>query len=193
MGYVIRAGRRRVTLAGLIVFLALARFLASSPVRASSPTLTVGSATVAVGQTASIPFVLGEAPSGMAVYDVVVTLGSSAVAHLVGAEFPEFGLTSQKLVSSAEIHLKVADLMQLAEAGAANVTLATITVEGVKKGNTDIQIVVNRLDDNGGSPVGAHVASGSVSVQKAGGSRGNKRNADNSGSGGKGRGKGGKK
>ena len=116
MVYVIRAGRRRVALVGLIVFLALAPSLASSPVRASSPTLTVGSATVAIGQTASIPIVVSDAPSGMAGYDFMVTLGNSAVAHLVGAEFPEFGLTSQKLVSSFEIHLKVADLVHIAEA-----------------------------------------------------------------------------
>ena len=72
-------------------------------------------------------------------------------------------------------------------------TLATIMVEGVKKGNTDIQIVVNRLDDDGGYPIGAHVASGSVSVQKASGSKGNKGSGDNAGSGGKRWGKGGKK
>ena len=92
---------------------------------------------MAVGQTASIPIVLSEAPSGMAGYDFVVTLGNSAVAHFVGAEFPEFGLTSQKLVSSSEIHVRAADLIHIADAGAADVTLATIIVEGVKKGNTD--------------------------------------------------------
>ena len=193
MVYVIRAGRRRVALAGLIVFLALAPSLASSPVRASSPTLTVADSTLAVGQTASIPIVLSEAPSGMAGYDFVVTLGNSAVAHLVGAEFPAFGLTSQTLVSSSEIHLRVADLMHIAEAGAADVTLATVTVEGVKKGNTDIQIVVNRLDDDGGYPIGANVVSGSVRVEKAGGTNGDKGNGDNAGSGGKSWGKGGKR
>ena len=52
---------------------------------------------------------------------------------------------------------------------------------------------MNRLDDDGGYPIGAHVVSGSVSVQKAGVSKGNRGNGDNAGSPGKGWGKGGKK
>lgn len=191
---VIRVRRRRVALVALLLSLVLASSFASSPVRASSPTLTVGSATVAVGQTTSIPIMLSEAPSGLAGYDLIFTLGNPAVAHFVGAALPEFGLTFQELVSSSEIHLKVADLLHIVETGAADVMLATMIVEGVKRGNTDIQITVNMLDDDGGYPIDVQATSGSISVQKAGGSKGSKgEKGDNGGSSGKGWGKGGKK
>lgn len=186
---VVHIGRRRAALVALLVSAALALSFALSPVRASTLILTVGSTTVATGQSSSIPIVLSEAPSGMAGYNFVVTLSNPTVAHFVGAEFLEFGLTSEELVSSSEIHLKGADLINMVEAGAADVMLATIIVQGVKRGNTDIQIAVNRLDDDGGYPIEAQVASGSISVQK--GNKGG--NGDNGGGGGKGWGKGGKK
>ena len=110
---VIRVRRRRVALVALLVSLVIASSFASSPVRASSPTLTVGSATVEVGQTTSIPIMLSEAPSGLAGHDLIVTLSNPAAAHFVGAEFPEYGLTFQELVSSSEIHLKAADLFRV--------------------------------------------------------------------------------
>ncbi len=191
MSPVFRGGRRCVTLAGLVLLLTTILAIPASPAEASSLTVAAASGSVAPGETVSFPIVLSEAPSGLAGYDLTVTLSNPTVARLVGAELPDFGLTSQVLISSSEIRLRAADLIHLTEAGATNITLATLDVEGLKKGKTEIQIEITRLDDDDGYSIEAQVIDGSLTVQR--GSGGGKGGGDGSTKGGKGWGKGGKK
>ena len=191
MSPVVRGGPRRVALAVLALLLTAILAIPASPAEASSPTVTAASGSVARGETVSVPIVLSEAPSGLAGYDLTVTLSNPTVARLVGAELPDFGLTSQVFISSSEIRLRAADFTHLVEPGATNITLATLRVEGVKKGKTEIAIQITRLDDDDGYPIETQVIDGSLTVQK--GSGGGKGGGDGSAKGGKGWGKGGKK
>lgn len=191
MSPVVRGGRRCVALAVLVLLLTTILATPVSPAQAFSPTLAASNASVVVGQTASVPLVLSEAPLGLAGYELTVTLSNPTVARLVGAKLPAFGLTSQVLISSSEIRLKAADITRLVEAGAANSTLATLAVEGLKKGKTEIHIQITRLDDDEGYPIDARVVDGGLTVQRASG--GGKSGGDGSPKGGKGWGKGGKK
>jgi hypothetical protein len=109
----------------------------------------------------------------------------------LAAEFPDFGLTSQVLISSSEIRLKAVDFAHLVEAGATSSTLATLAVEGLKKGKTEIHIQITRLDDDDGYPIEAQVIDGGLAVQRGPG--GGKSGGDGSTKGGKGWGKGGKR
>ena len=163
MSSVVRGGRRCITLAGLVLLLTMILAIPASPAEASSPTVAAASGSVAPGQTVSVPIALSEAPSGLAGYDLTVTLSNPTVARLVGAKLPDFGLTSQVLISSSEIRLRVADLTHLVEAGATNSTLATLAVEGLKKGQTEIHIQITRLDNDDGYPIEAQVIDGEVS------------------------------
>ena len=69
--------------------------------------------------------------------------------------------------------------------------MATLAVEGLKKGKTEIHIQITRLDDDEGYPIDARVVDGGLTVQRASG--GGKSGGDGSPKGGKGWGKGGKK
>ncbi|MCH8062163.1 MAG: hypothetical protein IH861_06645 [Chloroflexi bacterium] len=51
-----------------------------SRVEAATSTLSVQGATIEVGQTATLPIVLGDAPNGLAGLDIVVTLSNPGVA-----------------------------------------------------------------------------------------------------------------
>ena len=137
-----------------------------SRVEAATSTLSVQGATIGVGQTATLPIALSDAPKGLAGLDIVVTLSNPGVASIVGAELAAFGLTSVDRISAAEVRYRAVDLAGIVEAGAVYATLATLTVYGDKRGSTDVLINVIRLDDEDGNSIGPDVLTGTVSVKK---------------------------
>ena len=153
--------------------------------------MTAQGGNVAVGTTVSVPVVLSDAPNGVSGFALVVTLGNGNVASITDVSIPGFGLVSYDLVSGKEVRLKVADLQGLIESGAANVTLATLSIQGLKKGGSDIQIQVVRIDDDEGYSMDVEVLSGSLNVKNVSGGGSGK--GGGGGSGGKGDGKGGGK
>ena len=163
--------RLALSLAILLMLTAVSIFMWSR-VEAAASTLSVQGATIGVGQTATLPIVLSDAPNGLAGLDITVTLGKTNVASIVGAELAAFGLTSVDQISPTEIRFRAADLAGIVETGAVDTTLATLTVYGDKRGSTDVLIKVLRLDDEDGSPIGAAVLTGTVSVKKNGGGKG---------------------
>ena len=87
----------------------------------------------------------------------------------------------------------MADLQGLIESGAANVTLATLSIQGLKKGGSDIQIQVVRIDDDEGYSMDVEVLSGSLNVKTASGGGSGKGGGGEKGGGGGGGEKGGGK
>ena len=150
--------------------------------------LSASDVSVAVGGTVDVPLVLSEATSGLSGFDLVFSLSNPSVAKLVDVNFPAFGLTSHTVVSASEVHLKAVDLMHIVEPGAIEITLATVVVEGLKKGSSKIDVQILRLDDEGGFAIPAELIAGSVSVKKGAVSPGSGKKTES-----KGWGKGGKK
>ncbi|MCI0439308.1 MAG: hypothetical protein L0177_09280 [Chloroflexi bacterium] len=141
--------------------------MAWSVAMAAGPTLTAKGGSAAEGQTVSVPIVLSEAPNGLSGFDITVTLSNGSIASISGVQMPDYGLTSVNLVSSTQARIKAADLKGRIESGAAEATLATLTLKAVKRGSTDIQIAVAMLDDDSGFPIEAQVVNGALTVKKA--------------------------
>ena len=160
-----------LVLALFLMLTALSIFMWSRAEAATS-TLSVQSATLGIGQTATLAIVLSCAADGMAGLDIVVTLSNPAVASIVGAELAEFGISSVEQISASEVRFRAVDIAGIVEPGAVNVTLATLTVQGDKRGSTDVLIKVYRLDDENGNPIDADVSTGKVSVKKNAGGKG---------------------
>jgi len=184
--YVNRNARRLMLPLGFILLLLTGLSMSWGIAEAYSPTLTPQSSTGRVGDLVSIPIVLSEAPDGVSGFDIVVSLSNANVASIVSAEFPDFGLTQYTQISDSQVRLKAVDFAGVIESGATNVTLATLTLQGLKKGSTDIQISVNILDDDFGYPITVTPVDGTFSVKKAPGSGGGKGN-DNGKGGGRGK------
>ncbi|MCI0439991.1 MAG: PKD domain-containing protein, partial [Chloroflexi bacterium] len=125
--------------------------------------LTVGSAQVAVGQSATIPVVLSAAPSGVAGFDISVSL-SNANTRLANAQLaPEFSAPESGISADLK-RLTGADFQNAVQSGATSITLATLTVEGILDGATSVSVTVNILDDDQGNPMSASVQNGTVTV-----------------------------
>lgn len=148
--------------------------LGLSSVEAATSTLSAPSVGVTEGQTVSIPIVLSDAPTGVSGFDITVTLSNGGVARINGATLADYGLVQQESPSSSRIRLRALDLNGLIEAGASGTTLFTLDVSAVKRGGTDINIQVSRLDDDGGNAIDTQIIAGSLSVKKLrGGGKGN--------------------
>lgn len=169
---IIRSSHRLgIGLAIALILVSVSIFMWSR-VEAATSILSVQSATIGVGQTATLPIMLSDAPNGLAGLDIVVTLSNPRVASIVGGELADFGLTSVERTSASEIRFRGVDIAGIVEAGAVNTTLATLTVLGDKNGSTDVSIDVFRLDDEDGNPIGPDVLPGTVSVKKKLGGKG---------------------
>ena len=137
---------------------------ASNSMQLANSMLTVGSVTVAPGQSASLPVILNEAPNGLSGFIFELTLNDSNAAEFVSASFPDFGLSEMELTSGSNIVIRAADLNGLTIAGDTNITLATIEVLGVSSGSTQIDLQVHIIDDDDGNEIVVDVSPGLVSV-----------------------------
>jgi PKD repeat protein len=124
----------------------------------------VQSAQADVGQSVSLAITLSDAATGLSGYDLTVSLADPAVATIASTTLPGFGLVSQQALSASSVRLRAADLMRLVEVGAGQVLLATLTLDGLKPGQTAVTVSVARLEDEGGFQISHQVVAGSVTI-----------------------------
>ncbi len=131
-------------------------------------TLAAQGGEVKVGRSVQVPIVLSSAPRGVSGFTIVASLSSPANASIVGVEFPDFGIVEPgeaSLVPGPQVRLAAADVEDLVENGATNVVLATLEVEGLAEGTTEVRLVVERMDDDQGGELDlARVVNGVVRV-----------------------------
>lgn len=152
----------RLTL--VVLALVLGQAAPAPAAAAVVPSLTVQSAQADVGQSASLAITLSDAATGLSGYDLTVSLADATVATIASTTLPAFGLVSQQTLSPSSVRLRAVDLMRLIEVGAGQVPLATLTVDGLKPGQTAVTVSVTRLEDEGGFPISHQVVVGSVTI-----------------------------
>ena len=155
---------RAIAILILVLTVVLIRTAPVPAVAALTPSLTVQSAQADAGQSVSLAITLSDAATGLSGYDLTISLADPTVATIASTTLPGFGLVSQQALSASSVRLRAADLMHLIEVGAGQVLLATLTVDGMKPGQTAVTISVARLEDEGGFSISHQVAAGSVTI-----------------------------
>ena len=158
------AGVRSIALLILVLTVVWGTTAPAPTAAAVVPSLTVQSAQADVGQSASLTITLSDAATGLSGYDLTVSLVDPTVATIASTTLPGFGLVSQQALSASSVRLRAADLMRLIEVGAGQVLLATLTVDGLKPGQTAVTVSVARLDDDSGFLIGHQVVAGSATI-----------------------------
>ena len=148
----------------LVLTVVLIRTAPAPAAAAVVPSLTVQSAQADVGQSVSLAITLSDAATGVSGYDLTVSLADPTVATIASTTLPGFGLVSRQALSASSVRLRAADLMRLIEIGAGQALLATLTVDGLKPGQTAVTVTVTRLDDDGGFPISHVVVAGVVTI-----------------------------
>ncbi|PGF15291.1 hypothetical protein CP556_03530 [Natrinema sp. CBA1119] len=114
--------------------------------------LHVDSVAVGQGETGAVDLTLSSVPDGLAGGRVTVSLEHTDVAEIAGATYHDaLELTAGPTISDdgSAVAFKFADLDEEIEPGAMDVTLASVELEGVGTGTTDITVDVQALDDDG--------------------------------------------
>jgi hypothetical protein len=118
------------------------------------------SVSVQPGSTTDVKIIVDELPNGISGYDAKVTLTDPSVARIGKASFPSWAILSNiTRISSASVVISGVDLNGVVQPGSTDVLLATITVEGITSGTTQVAIANFNVDDRNGTDVNALPAS----------------------------------
>ncbi len=115
--------------------------------------------------TTEAEVVLGEAPNGVSGYDLSVGLSDTDVAEidsvsLESTEFQTVGDSQSVADDGSSATVEAADLSEAVQSGAADVSLATVTLTG----EADVSVSVDRLDNDDGDDVSVSTESATLSV-----------------------------
>ena len=107
--------------------------------------------TVASGDTAQYAMVMNSVPDGLSGFNISVALTDPSIGEIVAISYPAWAnLPVSSSLPADTVYAQAVDFMSLVEAGAANVTLCTLTVRGDAAGETNLTITTTKIDDDVG-------------------------------------------
>jgi len=133
---------------------------------ASATTITVGGGQIpSVGGQISIPIILDSAPTGLSYYQVTLTSSDPSVANIVAVTYPSWAsLNNTGALPSGSVKLIAIDLGHSNPSGSSNILLATVTVQGIQAGSTQLTLTSNSLGNNGQEAAADAVVPGTIQV-----------------------------
>jgi hypothetical protein len=140
----------------LIVCIGSAATISSSPVN------------VTLGSTGISTILLNTAPNGLAGCNVTVTIINTSVANIAGISFDTWASPhSNTGVPSNTVTFTEADFGNQKQAGASNIVLAFVTLNGLALGSTTLQVTVNACDDDLGGAINPSVSNGAIIISNS--------------------------
>lgn len=164
--------RERTTRVLATVGLALVVGLAVAPSAAVADghetALTVGDATTATGESATVAVTLGEVSDGVAGFDVTLAVADSDVATVDSASVADDfdGVANVSVGENGEtVRIAGVDGDDSVTGSAADVRLAAVTLAGESAGETTLAVdTVHHLDADTGDDIATQSTDGTVSV-----------------------------
>ena len=152
-----------VLLGSLFLALLLAMFFVAA---ASATTISVGNGFIAtLGSTTTVSITLDEVPDGLSGYTITVSLSDPDIAEIAAVAFPAWAsMNDNSDLPADSFWMKAADLNHQVEAGATEIDLGTLTIRGDANGECEINVTVDRLDDDSGYAIAASVNPGTLTV-----------------------------
>lgn len=119
----------------------------------AAPVLKVGDpGDIPVGGSVEIPITLEGVENGLSGYNLTVTLSDPRCAEVSAVSFPAWAsLHRGGEVPAGETWIEAVDLGGKAEGNSTQVDLGTITLQGIKRGPTDLVITPVRVQDDTGT------------------------------------------
>ena len=126
-----------------------------------------GSTSVVMNDTARVNITLDRAPSGLAGYNITVSLTNTTIAEIVSVEFPSWAtLHSNSTLPADSFWMNATDVDNLIVSGATSVSLGTFIIRGDAEGTGDIIITVTSMnnDESYSVPLFSTTISGQLEV-----------------------------
>ena len=129
--------------------------------------LEVESVSGTAGRNATVAISMHEATEGLAGFKLEVSIADPGIARIVGVDLSDFGLSDTSPLPAAVISLSAVDLSGIFEGPFERETIATLDLELLAPGETEIVLRVLMLDDDNGDIVSAEAVHGRLSVTNA--------------------------
>ena len=126
--------------------------------------MTIADATGTVGQVVPVEITIFNAKTGISGYAIVVSVADPSVGQITSVTLPEFGLTQVGALPAGSVDIMAVDLPGLLEGDIAEAWLATLEIEMLKPGVTDLILELRSVDDDDGNVVAPTMQSGTLSV-----------------------------
>ncbi|RJS72963.1 hypothetical protein CW714_03870 [Methanophagales archaeon] len=123
--------------------------------------------TVVIGDTTRVNITLDRTPSGLANYNVTVSLTNITIAEMMSVEFPSWAtLHSNSTLPADSFWMNGTDVGNLIVSGATSVSLGTFIIRGDAEGTGDIIITVTSMnnDESYSVPLFSTTISGQLEV-----------------------------
>ena len=133
---------------------------------ASTVIIDNGSISGPGGET-TVTLTLDNAPNGLSEYYLEVSLENSSIAEITGVVFPGWAVGMNRngtLPATRDLMIWANDTTYTVDSGALNVTLVTLTLEGLNPGSTTINISNTNFDDDDGNDILPSVITGTLTV-----------------------------
>lgn len=132
--------------------------------------LAVDSTSVAADGTAEVRLTLEAAPEGMAGFRAQIAVDADLATVEGATPADEFDQISSVDVAGdgSSVTVEAVDDRRVAEPGASDVHLATITVGGVDAGTSPLDLTTERFDDDDGTTIDVATSGGEVEVESTG-------------------------
>jgi PKD repeat protein len=131
--------------------------------------LRVSNVSLSVGGEGSSRIILSKAPTGLAGYELIVRLVPQAgvqqdVADIVDIRFPEWAGLTDKSIGDDQARFRAVDIGDRVRAGSGEIVLAEVVLRGKAEGMMQIELVVVRMDDDGGGSIPITIRNGVLEV-----------------------------
>jgi PKD repeat protein len=128
---------------------------------------------LSVGGEGSSRIILSKAPTGLAGYELIVRLVPQAgvqqdVAYIIDIRFPEWAGLTDKSIGDDQARFRAVDIGDRVRAGSEEIVLAEVVLRGKAEGMMQIELVVVRMDDDGGGSIPVTIRNGVLEVVRAG-------------------------
>jgi len=131
------------------------------------PAVSVTDAELDTSDTATVDVVLTSAPNGLAGYNLELSVDDPDVARIEAASYPDrFDLTTDPDIDEAgeTVTLEAADMGSTIDAGASDVTLATVEIAGDAPGDVKLSVEPRQVDANDGDRIRPAARAGTLIV-----------------------------
>jgi hypothetical protein len=122
-----------------------------------------------IGTSVPVTIFLDSSPSGVAGYDITVSLSNPSVATITAVSFPSWAILNENTtLPASSVRLRTVDLEESVQDGATNVPFGTITLRGDAEGSTDVLVTIKNITADGGDSFTPDIVSGKFTVDTAG-------------------------
>jgi hypothetical protein len=132
--------------------------------RAVGTRLEIESVSGTAGRSATVDITMHEATEGLAGFLLEVSVADPGIARIVGVDLSDFGLSETSPLPATVLSISAVDLTGLFEGPFERETIATLDLELLTAGETEIVLQVLKLDDDEGGAVSAEAVHGRLFV-----------------------------